>query len=402
MIAKRLTYLLLFSLSACSTTEEQVIDLLEQMAAHPIYSPGWQQAVDNLATIGRPAARQLIARLNPGLYLGEDYREFRDEQEQLRTGCALALGRIKPRGATAALKDRITAAYTDDERTACLWAIGQIGYSQVGIDALKVQLKDHNPVIRIHAAIAIVKMDDNVGDDEIEDAFSDAQLAKIALQGLEESSYFGVPLLMRLSTDGGPQQQALRQIIDKVKDQLVAQLTAEEPVHRQRAATALGQMGDPGPTQALVNLLTDPSNQVRFSAAAALATLDQAQGIDFLFQALRNTDSILRANAVKFLAEVQSQSGSVESQLISALSAEAPLARAGAAQVLGQARVQTAVLSLIEATTDKTAEVRVNAIIALGQIGTGQSRSRLESLRTDDDATVAYYAEWALGQLGPS
>ena len=118
---------------------------------------------------------------------------------------------------------------------------------------------------------------------------------------------------------------------------------------------ALGQIGDPGPTQALVNLLTDPSNQVRFSAAAALATLDQAQGIDFLFQALRNTDSILRANAVKFLAEVQSQSGSVESQLISALSAEAPLARAGAAQVLGQARVQTAVLSLIEATTDKTA-----------------------------------------------
>ncbi len=402
MIAKRLTCLLLFLLSACSTTEEQVIDLLEQMAAHPIDSPGWQQAVDNLATIGRPAARQLIARLNPSLYLGEDYREFRDEQEKLRTGCAQALGRIKPRGATAALKDRITAAYTDDERTACLWAIGQIGYSQVGIDALKVQLKDRNPVIRIHAAIAIVKMDDNVGDDEIEDAFADAQLAQIALQGLEEASYFGVPLLMRLSTDGGPKQQALRQIIGKVKDQLVAQLTAEEPVHRQRAATALGQIGDPGPTQALVNLLTDPSNQVRFSAAAALASLDQAQGIDFLFQALRNTDSILRANAVKFLAEVQSQSGSVESQLISALSAEAPLARAGAAQVLGQARVQTAVLSLIEATTDKTAEVRVNAIIALGQIGTGQSRARLESLCTDDDATVAYYAEWALVQLGPS
>ncbi len=402
MIAMRLTCLLLFSLSACSTTEEQVIDLLEQMAAHPIDSPGWQQAVDNLATIGRPAARQLIARLNPSLYLGEDYREFRDEQEKLRTGCAQALGRIKPRGATAALKDRITAAYTDDERTACLWAIGQIGYSQVGLDALKVQLKDRNPVIRIHAAIAIVKMDGNVGDDEIEDAFTDAQLAQIALQGLEEASYFGVPLLMRLSTDGGPKQQALRQIIGKVKDQLVAQLNAEEPVHRQRAATALGQIGDPGPTQALVNLLTDPSNQVRFSAAAALASLDQAQGIDFLFQALRNTDSILRANAVKFLVEVQSQSGSVESQLISALSAEAPLARAGAAQVLGQARVQTAVLSLIEATTDKTTEVRVNAIIALGQIGTGQSRARLESLRTDDDATVAYYAEWALGQLGPS
>ena len=53
---------------------------------------------------------------------------------------------------------------------------------------MKVQLKDSNPVIRIHAAIAIVKMDDNVGDDEIEAAFTDARLAPIALQGLEESS----------------------------------------------------------------------------------------------------------------------------------------------------------------------------------------------------------------------
>ena len=100
MIAKRLTCLLLLGLSACSTTEEQVVELLEQMAANPVDSPAYQQSIDELAAIGRPAARQLIARLNPDLYLGENYREFRDEQEKLRIGCALALGHIKPRGAT--------------------------------------------------------------------------------------------------------------------------------------------------------------------------------------------------------------------------------------------------------------------------------------------------------------
>lgn len=405
MIAKRLACLLLFGLSACSTTEEQVVDLLEQMAANPIDSPGWQQAVDDLATIGRPAARQLIARLNPDLYLGEDYREFRDEQEQLRTGCALALGRIKPRGATAALNACIAVAYTKGERVASLWAIGQIGYSQVGLDAVKAQLNDLDPVIRIQAAIAILKMDDDIGYGEIEAAFAadpDPALAQIAMQGLEESGYYGVPLLMDLSARAGPHQTALRQVVVKVKDQLVTQLEAEEPVHRQRAAHALGQIGDQGSTTALARLLADPSNQVRFSAAAALATIGHDQGIDFLFQALRNTDSILRANAVKFLAEVQRQSGSVENELIAALNAEDPLARAGAAQVLGQAQVQSALEPLLKATADAVASVRVNAIIALGQIGAGQSRARLESLRGDDDSNVSYYAEWALGQLGPS
>ena len=187
MIAKRLTCLLLLGLSACSTTEEQVVELLEQMAANPVDSPAYQQSIDELAAIGRPAARQLIARLNPDLYLGENYREFRAEQEKLRIGCALALGQIKPRGATAALKDRISTAYTDRERIACLWAMGQVGYVQAGVDAAKAQLEDEDPIIRIHAAIALLKMDDEIGTSEIEAALatsSDSELAQTALQGL--------------------------------------------------------------------------------------------------------------------------------------------------------------------------------------------------------------------------
>ena len=404
MIAKRLAWLLLFGLSACSTTEEQVVELLEQIAAHPVDSPGWQQAVDELAAIGRPAARQLVARLNPDLYLGASYREFRDEQEQLRIGCAQALGRIKPRGATAALNAPITVAYTDGERIACLWALGQVGYTQVGLDAVKAQLKDLDPIIRTHAAIALIKMDDDLGHGEIETAIAgtDTDLAQIAMQGLEEAGYFGVPLLMTLNNRAGSHQAALAGVVAKVKDQLVAQLEAEEPTHRQRSAHALGQIGAASTATALENLLEDPSNQVRFSAAAALASMGQAKGIDFLFQALRNTDSILRANAVKFLADVQRQSGSVEAQLVTALDAQDPLARAGAAQVLGQAGVQTALEALIKATADEVAEVRANAVIALGRIGADQSRARLESLLEDSDATVSYYAEWALGQLGSS
>ena len=402
MIAKRLAWLLLLGLSACSTTEEQVVDLLEQMAAHPIDSPGWQDAVDQLAAIGRPAARQLVARLNPDLYSGEDYREFRDEHEKLRTGCAMALGRIKPRGAAGALKDRISTAYTDSERIACLWSMGEIGYSQVALDAAKAQLEDPDPTIRIHAAIAMLKMDDDRGAGQIEGALAgaDSPLAQTAMQGLEEAGYFGAPLLVRLSAQAGPNHSELRAVVAKVKDMLVAQLEAEEPGHRQRAAQALGQIGDPSSAPALANLLADASNQVRFSAAAALAEMGQPKGIDFLFEALRNTDSILRANAVKFLVDVQAQAGSVEDQLVAALDAADPLARAGAAQVLGQAAVTTALAALIAASADEVPEVRANVAIALGRIGAAEGRERLEQLLDDRDATVSYYAEWALSQFG--
>ena len=68
---------------------------------------------------------------------------------------------------------------------------------------------------------------------------------------------------MELSSRVGPHQAALRSVIAKVKDQLIAQLEAEEPVHRQRAAQALGYIGDEGAAAALADLLEDPSNQVR-------------------------------------------------------------------------------------------------------------------------------------------
>ena len=62
--------------------------------------------------------------------------------------------------------------------------------------------------------------------------------------------------------------------------------------------------------------------------------MDEQAGVDFLFDAMRDPDPILRTNAVKFLSGVQKSTGTVQAQLISALSGQESLARAGAAQVL--------------------------------------------------------------------
>lgn len=389
------------SLVACTTMDERVEHLIERLAANDIGSQEWEDAVDRLVGLGRPAARQLIAHLNPGHYKGRYYREHRAEQEKIRTGAARALGHIRPRGGPGALRERIGPAYTDHERIACIWAIGQSGFHQDAYDALLVQLEDEDPAIRLHTAIAIAKMDLDDGQEEIVGAVmgDEESQARIALQGLEESGFYTVPLLVRLASEPGPRQTQLEEVVDRVTSRLQEQLNADDSFYRQRSARALGVIGDPTVVDDLLSLLDDNNNLVRFNAAAALASMDHQRGIQYLFAALDNEDPILRVNAVRFLTEVQERGAAVESALIEALSDPSPLARAGAARVLGQARVDAAVDQLVTATRDTSADVRRNAVIALGMIGSPAGVDRIRELDTDPDGTVAYYAGWALAQL---
>jgi HEAT repeat protein len=394
--------LALLALNACSTTEQQVDDLIAVLAANPIDSPAWQQAVDGLVALGRPAARQLVAHIDPEYYKGENYCEFREEIEKMRTGSALALGRIQHKAASATLKDRAAAAYTKAERLACIWSVGELGADQAAIDAMKVHVKDADPQIRLYSAVALIKMNDTSGVAQVEAALSggDEQLAGQAIGQMEGTNYFGLPLLVELGRRSLSHQAQIAAALDKVKAQVVKQLEADDPTLRMHSARTLSKVGDPEVYQALAKLLNDPSNLVRFNAAASLAEMDQAAGIDFLFAALQNQDPILRVNAVKFLTEVQRSSGAVENQLIAALGSQEALARSGAAQVLGQAQVRAASPALIGAIRDGNAEVRWNALIALGRIRPPEARAQIESLLHDEDQTVAYYAEWALKQLG--
>ena len=345
-------------LGACSTTEQQVDGLLDQLASNEIDSEAWNQGIDGLVAIGRPAARQLTAHLDPAHYTGSNYREFRGEIEKVRTGCARALGRIKPRAAAAKLAACIVpATYTDTERLACLWGVGEIGFDRASVEALRKELdkvppEGEDPNIRLQLAIALVKMDENIATGLIEAALAgdDDVLAGEALEGLENSNYYGVPLLVEAAGRGGPHRAQVDAALEKIKKQLVSQLSAEEPSLRYHSARALGAIGDAGVSPELVSALDDPSNLVRFNAAAALTTMDQKAGIDFLFSALGDDDPTLRINAVKFLTEIQRRSTAVEQELIAALERDDSASSSGAAQVLGQARVAAALPALLAAT----------------------------------------------------
>lgn len=401
----------------CSTTEQEVEDLIEQLAANEIDSPTWSGAVDELSAIGRPAARQLIAHVPAGYYVGENFREHRREIEKIRVGCDRALAAIKPRAASGAIVGTVSAAFSNSERLAGIQALGEIGFEQATADALEkiVETADSaptfqtslakeevaDPTIRLRAIVALVKMGEDEHAEEIVDAIlgDDPVQAEAALSDLATAGHYGVPLLIRLVGEPSPHQERLREIVNRVKDRLIVGLGGEDPEIRALSARALGKIGDNDVRAILIQQLGDPSNRVRFNVATSLAEMEAEEGINFLFSALENSDSIFRANAINFLTDVQVGSAAVEARLIASLQNENRLARSGAAQVLGQARTASATEALLEATRDVDAEVRWNAAIALGAIGATASRQRLQELIDDDDETVAYYAVWALSQL---
>ena len=190
---------------ACSTTEQEVQEKIEILAANDIRSEAWNQATEELVRIGRPAARQLVALLDPALYKGKAYREFRDEMEKTRTGAAVALGRIKHKAAAAGLQALIGDAYTFDERVAALEAVGALGFNPDVVKALKKQLDiETDPIIQLHLAIALIKMDDDAGAAAVEMAVAgdDEEIASTAITGLQTANYFGVELMVDLATRG--------------------------------------------------------------------------------------------------------------------------------------------------------------------------------------------------------
>ena len=279
--------------------------------------------------------------------------------------------------------------------------MGELGFTEAAVKDLKGQLADADPVIRLLAAVALVKIGEMAGRDTIVAAVTDggAELAEMAIEELEGANYHGVPVLVDLLARRDDRRQRLSRALGEVREQLVRQLEDDDPVVRRESAAGLGEIADPVVVEPLLGMLEDPSNLVRFNAAASLVQLGDRRGTEFLFGALDDTDAVLRLNAIKSLVRLQQVSGQVEGRLMEGLQSDSPRLRSGAAQILGRAQVASAVDELVSTADDADPEVRCNVVIALGHIRAPASRATLERLAGDEDETVAYYAGWALEQL---
>lgn len=201
---------------------------------------------------------------------------------------------------------------------------------------------------------------------------------------------------------------------------LIAQLTANDPAERTRAACALADMEAAAApaVPALARLLGDAARvDARVcdgdrrgrrdgegtttpgeAAAAALASIGKPS-VDVLIASLGAPEWFARKNAAWALGAIED--ARAVSPVIAVLRDPEPAVRQNAAWALGALEAKAAVVPLTGALRDPDAETREKAAWALGAIEDPRAVDPLSrALSSDADHGVRAKAAWALGAIG--
>ena len=155
-------------------------------------------------------------------------------------------------------------------------------------------------------------------------------------------------------------------ILDKTRPitLYLEQLKATEDTLREAAAQALGDLGDPSATDALIQALTDPDADVRMFAAEALGKLRSEASLKPLMRILNDEDADVCAAAATALGQI-GRSAAV-GPIMEQLNHPDRFARAAAALALGELSSIDAVRSLTHMMrNDSISDVRSAATDAL-------------------------------------
>ncbi|HIE04885.1 MAG TPA: HEAT repeat domain-containing protein [Candidatus Latescibacteria bacterium] len=384
-------------LLGCAGAGRRIDEAMDKLAWAEPGSEIWGEAVKELISLERTAARTLTAALGEAWFRDEAFREYPEERYDIWYGAAEVLGRMKYKAAADGLKEFLRADYPDDLRIKAAWALGEIG---AHADPLAGHLGDPNPYMRLEVAIALCKMDDARGDSVLLASLGsgDEGVVRRAREGLREANYHAVgPLLSAFKDEWSEEvRKKAREVLEVLTGDLIGALKSSDRNLRRRAAEALGKIGDGRAADPLTERLGDHDRSVRMAAATALSKMGDERGIRFLFAALGSRDEVVRMHAIRALVDA---GDAVVPELKRSLKDPNFLVRCGSARVLGQNRVKRAVPDLIEALGDSIASVRINAAVALGKIGSPEALSVLRKLVDDPDTTVAYYANWAIEKI---
>lgn len=157
---------------------------------------------------------------------------------------------------------------------------------ELSFDAALRDLQSKNPKLRFEAATVL-------GDVEP----SEAAQAILALRPMLRDDRADVRYAAALSLGMLRDHSAI--------DLLVEQMTGDgHPMARQAAVIALGLIGDPVPTAALVQAIQNGPPDVRFQATTTLAQINPSAAMPVLYKALRDKDPEVRSSAASALALV--------------------------------------------------------------------------------------------------
>ena len=164
--------------------------------------------------------------------------------------------------------------------------------------------------------------------------------------------------------------------------------TDADPVHRARAAEAIGEFMDPhGVAHLGTAIMTDGDATVRAAAVRGIARINSPAGLTFLSAALGDTDASVQEAALSVVLRVNFFND--QSALMPLLAHEDGHLRRRAASVVGALRIADAVpvlAAMLRGDTDRSA--RQAAAWALGRIGTAEARTALAEVRSTEHESL--------------
>ncbi len=277
------------------------------------------------------------------------------------------------------------------------------------VQALVKALKDQDAGVREAAAESLGRLSDVRALEGLAAATSDADVAVRtaaveALGDLDDAR--AIPALAKALKDASPAvRRPAAEGLAKLEDSpaavepLVGALSDSDVHVRLAAATGLAARSDKRALSALEALLKDTSPEVRVEAVGALSGYQDA-AIPALTTALKDDSPQVREQAVRALASLSSAQATPA--LLEATHDKSSDVRAVAAAGLGElpegahsAAVVAALKALLD---DSSPDVREEAISALGEIRDANALQALIAAMQSKDATVRKAAAAALGQ----
>lgn len=210
-------------------------------------------------------------------------------------------------------------------------------------------------------------------------------------------------LLHYLQSDDLQQRQAAAIELSRIQDEaiipaLIAALGDVDSTVRANAAAGLGHNRAQGAFDALIAVLNaDPEDIVRERAATALAQIGDERAVDPLIDALDDSSAWTR-NRIIYLLGASKDSRAVE-PLLEQLDSDEPSTQGVAAWALGaigDMRALDALLGLLQA---PDASVRGNVAWALGEFSREDLIDPLLALVNDAAPEVRAKTAWALGSI---
>jgi len=366
-----------------------------------------QRALSALSSVlqedDRPIMQRAVTKALSSLYDLPELANLAHANPQQRQDAAAALAKT---GDTRVLDPLIMALKAQNETSAV----------KVSLVRAIVQLNDQraiNPLVEQLQEIRLQRSSDHL---EVQRALiralgtlyplaqllelsdPDAEIRLFATSAIGQSRDKRViePLLTSLQDD------AMRLVVTRALGTLsgvsdLVQLGDNNAQTRQRAANALGQLGDKRVIEPLIAALNDSDVGVRRQVAAALGNIQDPRCVRPLLNALSDSSSKVRgqaANALHLVAEQELN------PLLHALSHhESVSTRKHLARILGKFQHERTITALVHALQDEDVEVRKNAAISLRQLGDERAIEASLQALTAKEIKTRLHAAGVLGQL---